>query len=145
MIKCPFCGSNRLQTTSGKTGNPFDRRPEKTVCLECGRTFGRETDLLDLITSIVCLEITVKAAGIVRTEKAEFPYEDGTYDLSEYSYPICKFHQLKISGNTADFDGGIVISMTDVPYTAIKHYTAYAPDKHPEQETIEIKIYTDIK
>ena len=37
-LKCPYCGSHRTQTVGGENGNPFDRRSEKTVCLDCGRT-----------------------------------------------------------------------------------------------------------
>ena len=32
----------------GDNGNPFDRRPEKTVCLDCGRTINSDIDITDL-------------------------------------------------------------------------------------------------
>lgn len=40
MMTCPFCGSVRPQTVGGECGDPFNRRPERTVCLDCGRTTG---------------------------------------------------------------------------------------------------------
>ena len=47
-LKCPYCGSNRTQTVGGENGNPFDRRPEKTVCLDCGMTLSEVVSLADL-------------------------------------------------------------------------------------------------
>lgn len=38
-----------------------------------------------------------------------------------------------------------VLSVTYVPFETAKQYTAYAPDKHPEAETVKIKIYSDMK
>ena len=145
MLTCPYCGSSRLQTTGGDIGNPFDRRKEKTICLDCGRTVVTEPDLADLFQSVVCIEITAQGGGLVRKAKAEFPFEDGAYDLSRLAYPLCRYKRLKISKDIADIDGEIYISITNVPYETTKQYTAYAPDKHPETETVKIKIYSDIK
>ena len=145
MLTCPYCGSSRLQTTGGKNGNPFDRRREKTICLDCGRTVGTEPDLADLFQSVICIEMTAEGGGLVRKAKAEFPFEDGAYDLSRLAYPLCRYKRLKISKDIADIDGEIYISITNVPYETTKQYTAYAPDKHPETETVKIKIYSDIK
>lgn len=39
-IKCPFCGSHRVVTEEGESGDPFDRRSDKTVCLDCGMILG---------------------------------------------------------------------------------------------------------
>ena len=47
-LKCPYCGSHRTQTVGGENGNPFDRRPEKTVCLDCGMTLSEVVSLADL-------------------------------------------------------------------------------------------------
>ena len=38
MLTCPFCGSHRIETMGGDYGNPFDRRKEKKICMDCGRT-----------------------------------------------------------------------------------------------------------
>ena len=145
MLTCPYCGSSRLQTTGGKNGNPFDRRQEITICLDCGRTVGTEPDLSELFQSVVCIEITAQGIGLVRKAKAEFPFEDGAYDLSRLAYPLCRYKRLKISKDTADIDGEIYVSITDLPYETTRQYTAYAPDKRPVAETVKIKIYSDIK
>lgn len=145
MLKCPYCGSSRLQTTGGKTGNPFDRRKEKTICLDCGRTVGTEPDLSELFQSVVCIEMTSQGGGLVRKAKAGFAFQDGEYDLSHLAYPLCRYKRLKISKDIADIDGEIYINITDVPYETTRQYTATAPDKHPEAETVKIKIYSDMK
>ena len=145
MLKCPYCGSSRLQTTGGDIGNPFDRRKEKTICLDCGRTVGTEPDLSELLQSVVCIEMTSQGGGLVRKAKAEFAFQDGEYDLSRLEYPLCRYKRLKISKDTADIDGEIYVSITDVPYETTRQYTATAPDKHPVAETVKIKIYSDVK
>ena len=144
-LKCPYCGSSRLQTTGGYTGNPFDRRKEKTICLDCGRTVGTEPDLADLFQSVICIEMTAEGGGLVRKAKAEFAFQDGEYDLSRLEYPLCRYKRLKISKDTADLGGEIYASITDVPYETTRQYTAYAPDNRPVAETLKIKIYSDIK
>ena len=144
MLKCPYCGSSRLQITGGEIGNPFDRRKEKTVCLDCGKTVGTEPDIADLFQNLICIEMTAEGGGLVRKTKAAFPYQDGEYDLSRLEYPLCRYKYLKISKNTADLGGEIYVSITDVPYETTRQYTAYAPDKRPVAETVKIKIYSDI-
>lgn len=139
-LKCPYCGSSRLQTTGGYTGNPFDRRKEKTICLDCGRTVVTEPDLADLFQSVICIEMTAEGGGLVRKARAEFAFQDGEYDLSRLEYPLCRYKRLKISKGTADIDGEICISITDVPYETTRQYTAYAPDNRPEAETVKIRI-----
>lgn len=51
-LKCPYCGSYRTQTVGDNNGNPFDRRPEKTVCLDCGMTVSEDVSIADLIKNI---------------------------------------------------------------------------------------------
>ena len=143
MLTCPYCGSSRLQTTGGNYGNPFDRRKEKTICLDCGRTVATEPDLADLFQSVICvicIEMTAEGGGLVRKAKAKFPFEDGAYDLSRLAYPLCRYKRLKISKDTADLGGEIFVSITDVPYETTRQYTAYAPDKRPVAETVKIRI-----
>ena len=147
MLTCRYCGSHRLETVGGDYGNPFDRRKEKTICLDCGRTVATEPDLADLFQadlfqSVICIEIemTAEGGGLVRKAKAKFPFEDGAYDLSRLAYPLCRYKRLKISKDTADLGGEICISITDVPYETTKQYTAYAPDNRPVAETVKIRI-----
>ena len=143
MLTCPYCGSSRLQTTGGNYGNPFDRRKEKTICLDCGRTVATEPDLADLFQSVICvicIEMTAEGGGLVRKAKAKFPFEDGAYDLSRLAYPLCRYKRLKISKDTADLGGEIFVSITDVPYETTRQYTAFAPDNRPEAETVKIRI-----
>lgn len=144
MLTCRYCGSHRLETVGGDYGNPFDRRKEKTICLDCGRTVATEPDLADLFQSVICIEIemTAEGGGLVRKAKAKFPFEDGAYDLSRLAYPLCRYKRLKISKDTADLGGEIFVSITDVPYETTRQYTASAPDKHPVAETVKIKIYS---
>ena len=139
-LKCPYCGSSRLQTIGGYTGNPFDRRKEKTICLDCGRTVATEPDLADLFQIVICIEMTAEGGGLVRKAKAEFAFQDGEYDLSRLEYPLCRYKRLKISKGTVDLGSEICISITDVPYETTKQYTAYAPDKRPVAETVKIRI-----
>lgn len=145
MLTCPYCGSSRLKTTGGYTGNPFDRRKEKTICLDCGRTVATEPDLADLFQIVICIEMTAEGGGLVRKAKVEFAFQDGEYDLSRFEYPLCRYKRLKISKDTADIDGEIFVSITDVPYETTRQYTAYALDKHPVAEKVKIRIYSDIK
>lgn len=145
MLKCPYCGSFNLKTIGGENGNPFDRRQEKTICADCGRTVGLKPDSADLFQSVICIEMTAEGGGLARKAKAEFPYKDGEYDLSRLEYPLCRYKRLKISKDTADLGGKIYANITDVPYETTKQYTAYAPDKRPVAETVKIIIYSDIK
>lgn len=140
MLTCRYCGSHRLETVGGDYGNPFDRRQEKTICLDCGRTIGTEPDIADLFQSVICIEMTAEGGGLVRKAKAEFPFEDGAYDLSRLAYPLCRYKRLKISKDTADLGGEIFVSITDVPYETTRQYTATAPDNRPVAETVKIRI-----
>lgn len=140
MLTCRYCGSHRLETVGGDYGNPFDRRQEKTICLDCGRTIGTEPDIADLFQSVICIEMTAEGGGLVQKAKAEFAFQDGEYDLSRFEYPLCRYKRLKISKDTADLGGEIFVSITDVPYETTRQYTAYAPDKRPVAETVKIRI-----
>lgn len=51
-LKCPYCGSHRTGTIGGDNGNPFDRRPEKTVCLDCGMTVNSDIDIENLLKKV---------------------------------------------------------------------------------------------
>ena len=164
MLKCPYCGSNRLQTTGGENGNPSRRRPEKTVCLDCGRTIqedepgkgltppdlsaaGRRMDELERAQQknpVVVLEMTAKAAGVTREAKAEFPYADGEYSFKELEYPFPRFSGITIRGDTIELDGDIS-KLTNQVLTVEKHFTAYGLDRYAWDETVIIKIYTDMK
>ncbi len=144
MIKCPYCGSSRLQKVGGENGNPFDRKAEKTMCLDCGRVVGTEPDTADLFQSVICIEMTAEGGGLVRKAKAVFPFEDGKYDLSLQDYPLCRYKYIKVNGSIVDIGGEICVSLTDVPYETTRQYTVYALDKHPEIEIVKITIYSDI-
>lgn len=65
MLKCPYCGSSRLQTAGGVIGNPFDRRREKTICLDCGQTVGTEPDIADLFQGVICIEMSAEGGGLI--------------------------------------------------------------------------------
>ena len=51
-LKCPYCGSHRTGTVGGDNGNPFDRRPEKAVRLDCGRTINNNIYIEDLLKKV---------------------------------------------------------------------------------------------
>ena len=51
-LKCPYCGSHRTQTVGGDNGNPFDRRPEKTICLDCGRIINSNIGIEDFLKKV---------------------------------------------------------------------------------------------
>jgi len=51
-MKCPFCGSYRINNIDGENGNPFDRRPEKAVCPDCGRTINSDIGFEDLLKKV---------------------------------------------------------------------------------------------
>ncbi len=46
---CKFCGSRNVKTIGGDNGDPFGRRPEKTVCCDCGRVLADEKDVFDTL------------------------------------------------------------------------------------------------
>ena len=58
-IKCPFCGSHRTKTFGGENGDPFQRSPQKTVCLDCGMTVYDGAGLAEL--SEICREPNVES------------------------------------------------------------------------------------
>lgn len=44
---CIFCGSRNVITVGGDNGDPFGNKlPQKTVCLDCGRSMGGSRDII---------------------------------------------------------------------------------------------------
>ena len=138
MLKCPYCGSHRLKKTDGATGNPFDRRPEKTVCLDCGRAVGVHPDFECLFQSRICIEISSVEDRLISTAKAEFPYKDGEYDLSRLEYPLCRYKNIAVNGNTVIIDNEIYMNLNDNPCETVKQYPC-PNGKHAQTIKIIIK------
>lgn len=71
---CKFCGSRRIKTFSD-SGDPFDRYPEKTVCLDCGRVLFDELDVVAAMEKVICRLLTVcegQAEGAIRLQSAVY-------------------------------------------------------------------------
>lgn len=139
MLKCPICNSSSIITTGGERGNPFNRSAEKRVCGDCGYVYPS----FDVESITVGAKIKVKMVSscfaVVNQAEAEFPYVNATFNLSSYSYPISRFKQLVIYGDTISLDGE-TSKLTGAKLTTEKYYTVYAPDKHPEREKITIEV-----
>lgn len=144
-VKCPFCGSCRTESVGGEHGDPFDRTAERTVCLDCGKTVSAAPDEDDLFRNVIRIKMTAAGGGIIRTAKAEFPYEDGEYDLSRLGYPLCRFGSMNVSGDTAVIDGVIRMRITDTPYETERYCAASADSGRPEAENIKISVYGDVQ
>ena len=143
MLKCPYCGSTRLEAVGGENGDPFDRKPRKTVCLDCKRTIGNDFDILDDFLPRIRIKMSAVGGGIVRKAYIDFPYENGEFVLDKSDYPFCRYKKLKISGNNAWIDDEIYAEITDIPHEIVKNYTSFAPDNHPEAESVIIMICKD--
>jgi len=48
-LTCKFCGSRNVKTIGGDNGDPFGRRPQKTVCCDCGRVLADGEDVFDTL------------------------------------------------------------------------------------------------
>ncbi len=102
-IICRFCGSHNVKTVGGNNGNPFDRQPEKTVCLDCGRIHTDSVDILEICDELfkdADIEgeavkkwyIKLVFRGTVNNSAMEYtlelPREDGVYGLSDIDSPL---------------------------------------------------------
>ncbi|MGN0551048.1 MAG: hypothetical protein ACI4I4_04305 [Acutalibacteraceae bacterium] len=151
---CPYCGSSRVETTGGENGNPFDRRPQKTVCADCGRTISEYSDnILDYIEPVIKVTATAVGGGVTITAEKTVPYKDGTYSLGdEYPFnrratdenPPYSFDSITVKGEKITI-ACETVKLNEQPVRIVKHLTAYAPDKHPAEETITLTISADME
>lgn len=151
---CPYCGSSRVETTGGENGNPFDRRSKKTVCADCGRTISEYSDnILDYTEPVIKVTATAVGGGVTITAEKTVPFEDGTYSLGdEYPFtrraidenPPYSFGSITVKGEKITI-ADETVKLGEQPARIVKHLTAYAPDKHPVEETITLTISTDIE
>ena len=138
MKKCPYCGSHRTHTVGGESGNPFDRRPEKTVCLDCGRAVSAEVGVEDLLKHIDLLNgremtekpcITIirmyetfggsgKSAYRTDIRKGKIPYAE-MEALHTYAPPGGSFEIVEVTEDTVSFvvDGSYLDSGKDEIHT----------------------------
>lgn len=113
---CPFCGSRRIETIGGDYGNPFDRREEKKICMECGRTIPQQSvdvnpfdrrkekkicmdygrtipqQLADVnlyVQPVIKVVAKAEGGGLTKTAESTVPFKDGTYSLGK-DYPFCR-------------------------------------------------------
>lgn len=96
--KCPLCGSRRIQTVGGENGDPFQRRPERAVCLDCGKTVraavgdgDRAARRAPLIPSrFLLVSALVEKSGAASFSVEEVvPYVFGSHELGKV-YPFSK-------------------------------------------------------
>ncbi len=148
---CEFCGSTNTKTVGGINGNPFDRTPEKVICVDCGRVIFDASKLKLDVDSIPdspvsskkwYLRIEITASASWRSEKFDMriPKEDGVYDLSENDHPaLAHFHTLKIEGQSVWFNDEEIL-LTRSPMSRVLKFTAYGPDRVGYEETVEITL-----
>ncbi len=142
---CPYCNKTALWTS------PSSGDPERKMCMYCGRTVDTPTPIYDPFPDepekertgnekrYVRLKMHAHAMGVHRIEGLEVPAEDGEYDLSKMNYPLCRFGTFKIECGKVALDDEVSL-LTRHPLQTVKKFTAYAPDKSPWEETIEITI-----
>ena len=137
-LKCPYCGSHRTGAVGGENGNPFDRRPEKSVCLDCGRSVSVEVGAEDLlkhpdlsngrkIMDKPCITIirmyetfggTGKSAYRTDIRKGNIPYAEMEV-LHSYAQPGGSFEIVDVTDDTVSFvvDGSYLDSGKDEVHT----------------------------
>ena len=142
---CPYCGKAELKPYPSLTD------PDRMMCHNCGRTVDTPTPIYDPFPDepekeltgnekrYVRLKMHAHAMGVHRIEGLEVPAEDGEYDLSKMNYPLCRFGKFKIECGKVALDDEVSL-LTRHPLQTVKKFTAYAPDKTPWEETIEITI-----
>lgn len=142
---CPYCNKTALWPS------PSYNDPKRKMCMRCGRTVDTPTPIYDPFPDetekertgnekrYVRLKMHAHAMGVHRIEGLEVPAEDGEYDLSKMNYPLCRFGTFKIECGKVALDDEISL-LTRHPLQTVKKFTAYAPDKSPWEETIEITI-----
>ncbi len=155
--KCKFCGSTNTETVGGPNGDPFDRRPEQVICLDCGSVLFSEEEALACLNEalqtqeeaepqfILRVEFHAEACGISSDYLLELPKEDGVYDLSKNNHPaLAHFHTLKIEGQQIRLNEEAFL-ITRSPFKIVKSYTAYGPDRIGYPETVEITFTEERK
>ena len=166
-LKCPFCGSYRTNTVGGENGNPFDRRPENTVCLDCGRTVSLEVGVEDLMKHIdlsnrreimdtPCITIihmyetfggSGKSAYRTDIRKGVIPYVE-MEELHTFAKPGGSFEITEVTKDTVSFvvDGRYLDSGKDEIHT-LPLYNGVAVFHHVEECRGEIEgdsFYYDV-
>ncbi len=159
MIVCRFCGSGNTRTVGGPNGDPFDRQPEKTVCMDCGRTLYEETveagvEMPDVtavhvsglgvwpkkvLKPMVRLTVTAQAANTRRTVTRDFPFTDGSHDISQMDYPFSRFGSFTLAGSTVTL-GRRTYTLGNEPVKDTLQDVAYGYDRYAWTETIDITI-----
>lgn len=154
MLICPFCGSHRIETIGGDYGNPFDRRKEKKICMDCGRTMPHQSVDVNLYVQPV-IKVVAKAegGGLTKTAETTVPFKDGTYSLGK-DYPFCRLsdaakntcfmNSVAVKGDKITI-AGETLRAAELPKTVVKRLTAYGHDNCPTEETITLTISLEIQ
>lgn len=154
MFICPFCGSHRIETIGGDYGNPFDRREEKKICMECGRTIPQQLADVNLYVQPV-IKVVAKAegGGLTKTAESTVPFKNGTYSLGK-DYPFCRLsdaakntcfmNSVAVKGDKITI-AGETLRAAELPKTVVKRLTAYGYDNCPTEETITLTISLEIQ
>lgn len=154
MLTCPFCGSHRIETIGGDYGNPFDRRKEKKICMDCGRTMPHQSVDVNLYVQPV-IKVVAKAegGGLTKTAESTVPFKNGTYSLGK-DYPFCRLsdaakntcfmNSVTVKGDKITI-AGETLRAAELPKTVVKRLTAYGYDNCPTEETITLTISLEIQ